>query len=362
MRKETNPRRMLWFPYSQRGALYPIMPAIESLRRHDTQVTACGPRSFKAFADSHGIPFIAYRSTVDYDWSRADTVDPRSRGAAQGAERFLERTRAEFTDADATIAEYAPDVVLSDSLFLGGGLAAERRGVPWASYVHYLFDERAETDDLQRHWWNRPGTDALDTFIGWWTSVRRTAGIGPDPRPRDQALWYRMAPHLTVVLTHPELKRRGRPLPDYVRRAHLPPWNEPSHDRGPSAGPALLPSWAGRAPRVLVANSSAWQADVDLVRATVSGLENTGIEVIATIAAEHRVAVEESSRVTVLDYFPHTDLLPLVDAVVTTSGAGVVGKALWFGKPVVAVPFARDQHLVAEALVESGLGRSVATP
>lgn len=334
------------------------MPTIETLIKNGADVVALGPPSLKKFIQMYEINFISYESVPDYDWANSTQIDSRSLGPVDGREWFIQLTQAEFADAAAAIMRFKPDVVLVDSFFLGGGLAAERFEVPWATYVHYMFDERATTDNMYRIWWEQPGEDEFKTYIHWWNALRKRQGLGPDSRPKDEALWYRMSPYLTLLLTHPELRRTGRPLPSYVTRVHLHPWSENSSVPTLMAWPKVI----RKKPRVMVSNSSAWQEDLDLVQATINGLKAVSVEIVATISTDHNRQIECSDNATILGYYPHDALLPNVDAVIATAGAGVVGKALWFGKPVIASPFSRDQYFVTDALVDCGLGLSVKGP
>jgi UDP:flavonoid glycosyltransferase YjiC (YdhE family) len=351
--KSSRPK-ILWCPYAQRGALYPVMPAVSALIDAGADLLTVGPASLGDFAVSQGLRFMRYNSDLNYDWSNQAGVDPRSRGPSGDRSWFGRRTETEFGDTITAVAEFEPDIMLVDSLFVGGGLAAEASGVPWASYVHYMFDERATTDDLYRNWWHRPGTDDVDTFIAWWNGLRRQVGLDPDARTTAEALWYRMSPRLTLMLTHPELRRSGQPVPGYVVRAHLPPWNDPATTRDPDPWQA-----SGTRPRLLLANSAAWQQDADFIELTIDALRDEDIEVVVTVAASHHIRMNNPGNVTLLGYYPHSELIPLADAIMTTAGAGAVGKALWFGKPVVVAPIARDTHLIAEAVEECGLGKVI---
>jgi UDP:flavonoid glycosyltransferase YjiC (YdhE family) len=86
------------------------------------------------------------------------------------------------------------------------------------------------------------------------------------------------------------------------------------------------------------------------------------MEILVTVSADHPLGVGTPRNATVLGYHPHADVLPSMDAVVTTSGYGITSKALWFGKPLVTVPRARDQHYVAAAAQQAGCGLTVAWP
>lgn len=349
--------RVLWIPYAQRGSLYPIVPAVQALGDLGTDTMLLGLPSLKPLADTLGTRFMAYESSITYDWSRAEGRDQHGLGPAGCTSWFHHRVASEYAEIERATRLFRPDVLLVDSFVIGAGLAAEHLGVPWASYVHYLFDEGAETDAMHRIWWEKTSVPEIEAYSAWWDGVRDAVGLGPEPRERQEAPWFRMSPQCTFLLGHPHLRRGTRPLPHFVTRTSLPPWDEPGLTSAAASGTA-----SGERSRVLVANSSAWQDDVDLVRASLEGLADADMEILVTVSADHPLGVGTPRNATVLGYYPHTDVLPSVDAVVTTSGYGIASKALWFGKPLVTVPRGRDQHYVAAAAEKAGCGLTVAWP
>lgn len=353
----SRPPRVLWAPYAQKGSVYPVVPVVSALKQAGAEVTLLGLPRMRGLADALGVEFSPYRSGITYDWSKPDGRDRHGLGPGQGSDWFHRRVADEFAEVERLVQSLRPDVLLVDSFVVGGGLAAESLATPWASYVHYLFDESAETDAMHRVWWEDGDSAELDAYRAWWDEVRAGVGLGPETRDRREAPWYRMSPQYTFMLGHPRLRRGDRELPAFVTRTSVRPWDEPAP---PDGAPHRGADDRGGRPRVLVANSSAWQDDADLVRAALEGLPDA--EVVVTVSAEHALDVEPAGNATVLPYWPHTDLLPSVDAVLTTAGYGIVSKALWFGKPVVAVPHARDQHYVAEAVAAAGCGAAVPWP
>jgi UDP:flavonoid glycosyltransferase YjiC (YdhE family) len=348
--------RVLWVPYAQKGSLYPVVPAVHSLRQLGSDIMLLGLPGMQSFADAFGVGFTAYESGISYDWSKPAERDRHGLGPDHGADWFHQRVAAEFAEVERMTRRFQPDILLVDSFVIGGGLAAESLGIPWASYVHYLFDESAETDAMHRIWWERKDGPELDAYSSWWDEIREGVGLGPEMRGRQEAPWFRMSPRFTFLLGHPYLRRGSRALPRFVTRTSVHPWDEPSQ----SPDTPIASTSSRQRPRILVANSSAWQDDVDLVHAALEGLPDA--EVIVTVSAEHSLDIEPSENATILRYWPHTDILPSVDAVLTTGGYGIASKALWFGKPLIAVPHARDQHYVAEAVAEAGCGLTVAWP
>lgn len=344
--------RILWAPYAQRGSVYPIVPVISALRGAGAEIMLLGLEELRRFAELLDIDFRPYQTSIWYDWSRPDGLDRHGLGPAGDPDWFNARTSAEIADILSVTESFAPDLLLADSFVTGAGLAAELIGVPWASYVHYLFDESAVVDAMHRIWWQDDSHSQVDAYCHWWNSVRRVAGLPDESRARNEAPWYRMSPHRTFLLGHPHLRRGTRPLPAYVSRTSIPPWDEPRSEPW-EANPS------SRRASVLVSNSATWQNDVGLVTATLEGLAGSEIDVYATIAAEHPVPSSIPSNARVYHYVQHSSILPNVDAVICASGYGLVSRALWNGLPVVLSPGRADQPYVADAVIQAGCGTRI---
>jgi UDP:flavonoid glycosyltransferase YjiC (YdhE family) len=345
--------RVLWVPYAQRGSLYPVAPVIQELRACGADVAALGPSRLSGLVDAVGARLLD--SAIDFDWSSPGRCDRHQFGPAAGREWLTDRVIAEYAETSEACQAFRPDVLLIDSFVIGASLFAESAGAARASYVHYLFDQGAHVDAMHRVWWESLGPEP-DGYFRWWNLLRQAVGLGAETRPAVDAPWYRMSPQRTFLLGHPHLRRGDRVLPPYVTRTSLPPWDEPG-----GAASGLLPPSRQR-PVVLLANSSAWQDDIALVRATLDGLADEKVTVVATISAEHPCDFDVPANAAVHGYTPHTSLLPFTDIVVSTAGYGLVTKALWHGVPLVVAPRGRDQSYVAEAAARLGSGTQLPWP
>lgn len=348
--------RILWAAYSQRGSVYPIVPVIAALRAAGAEIQLLGLEELRRIAELLDIGFRPYGTGIWYDWSRPAGLDRHGLGPAADPGWFNARVAAEIAEVQAAVESFAPDVLLTDSFVTGAGLAAEAMKLTWASYVHYLFDEGAAVDAMHRIWWEREGLVEPAAYSLWWNSVRNAVGLPDEERPPDEAPWYRMSPHRTFLLGHPHLRRGNRPQPTYVTRTSIPPWDEPL-----PTTQRLIDSSTTRT-KILVSNSATWQDDMRLVTAAFEGLASSDVDLHATIAAEHPMPRDAPDNVTVHRYAQHSIIVPQVDVVICSGGYGLVSKALWSGRPVVACPGRADQPYVTEALVGAGCGVSISSP
>jgi UDP:flavonoid glycosyltransferase YjiC (YdhE family) len=348
--------RILWAPYSQRGSIYPIVPVISALRMAGAEILLLGLEELRRFAELLDIGFRPYHTSIRYDWSRPNGLDRHGLGPSVDPAWFNTRVSAEIADILSATENFAPDVLLADSFVTGAGLAAELVDLPWASYVHYLFDESATVDAMHRVWWQSNAHSEADAYCLWWNSVRRVAGLPDETRARSEAPWYRMSSHRTFLLGHPHLRRGTLPLPAYVSRTSIPPWDEPQPEPWVPIDPVA------RRTAVLVSNSATWQNDVGLITATLDGLAESEVDVYATIAADHPLPSSIPANARVHRYMQHSSILPNVDAVICASGYGLVSRALWNGLPVILSPGRADQPYVAEAVVQAGCGTRISSP
>ena len=118
-------------------------------------------------------------------------------------------------------------------------------------------------------------------------------------------------------------------------------------------GPQLDdPDWAtqlpwqrrGTEPLVLVATSSIYQHQADLLRRTAQALGRLPVRgVVTTGRAVDPDEIPAPSNVEVLRAAPHRRVLAEASVVVTHAGHGTVVKTLAAGVPLVCMPMGRDQ-------------------
>jgi MGT family glycosyltransferase len=131
-------------------------------------------------------------------------------------------------------------------------------------------------------------------------------------------------------------------------------------------GPQLDdPDWAasakwqrkGSEPLVLVATSSIYQDQVDLLARIAAGLRQLPVRAVLTTGrAVDPAEIQAGANVEVLQTAPHARVLREASVVVTHAGHGTVLKALAAGVPLVCIPMGRDQKDNTVRVLRLGAG------
>lgn len=148
-----------------------------------------------------------------------------------------------------------------------------------------------------------------------------------------------------------------------------PPSSLPSHHHyvGPlwwessSKAPAYLD--APGAPWVLVTVSSNPQAEeMTLARTALQTLAAHPVRVVLTLSPRHSRdelgSIPDNARIE--QFVPHTAVLTRSRLLVSHAGHGIVAKALYYGVPMVLVPWDRDQPGVAARAAALGVAEVIA--
>lgn len=116
--------------------------------------------------------------------------------------------------------------------------------------------------------------------------------------------------------------------------------------------PAMdTPSYLDEAgdPWVLVSISSQIQDDVPLAQAALRALADKPVRVVVTLGPDHKPEeiTEIPANAHVEQTLSHSAVLQRAQLLVSHAGHGSVMKALWHGRPMVLMPWGRDQPGVA---------------
>jgi hypothetical protein len=239
--------RVLWSFVPQLGCWYPAVGLVLELRARGHRVVGLsGPSVAPALAalgiearTDEGPPWPS-----DSGLGSGPPVD-----LDQALRRKVHVARAHRDHVARLLRDERFDLVLADGFRLGAGFAADEAGVPWASYTHHQFADRATSEGLVQMWWDRfrPDVSLRKTFIDWWPTLRGGLGAGPEPLPEAQATWWNQSPHATLVLGLPELLGHRAPAPAWVHHVGPSLW-----DGLPTAPPEWLAQLGRDRPAVLV--------------------------------------------------------------------------------------------------------------
>lgn len=264
------------------------------------------------------------------------------------------------SDVVATARDTRADAILADGL-PGVLIGALSTGLPTAALL------------AQTYLRPTPGLPLLGTG---WSPARSFPGRTRDRLAPSMATWLlnRTVARLNVVTT-----RYGQsPLRDvfelFDRSSRVLVLTSPSFDfvapRLPEnvryVGPQLQdPDWAASAewhrrgtdPLVLVATSSVYQHQVDLLQRIAHALGPLPVQAILTTgqAIDPRT-IKAPPNVQAVQAAPHSRILPEASAVITHAGHGTVLKALAAGVPLVCIPMGRDQKDNTVRVLRLGAG------
>jgi MGT family glycosyltransferase len=140
----------------------------------------------------------------------------------------------------------------------------------------------------------------------------------------------------------------GIPLPPNVRFV------------GPQAEVAAKPRSAIEAtagpPLVLVSSSSAYQAQLPVLRRVIDALGALPVRALVTTGPAVEITDPVPNNVEIERWVPHAAVLPEASLVVTHAGHGTVMAALAHGVPMVCLPMGREQPDNAARVVHAGAG------
>ncbi|MGC0363671.1 UDP:flavonoid glycosyltransferase YjiC (YdhE family) [Rhodococcus sp. 27YEA15] len=251
------------------------------------------------------------------------------------------------TELLADLNALAVDLVVSDILTAGGGLAAERLGIPWVELSpHPLYSPSRGLPPIGSGL--APGTGvrgrlrdvlmraATGRSIKQGVAQRSKARVSVGLPARDPG------PDARLIATLPALEL---PRPDWPDHAYVvgPLLWEPTPDV------VALP--AGTAPLVMVAPSTAHTGAVGMLEAAIEGLSGTGVRLIASVLDGDHGSHPEWVRAGL----GRQDVM-LRDAAVLICGGGhgMLAKALLAGVPTVIVPGGGDQWELANRAARAG--------
>lgn len=233
------------------------------------------------------------------------------------------------------VERFAPDALVVDQHTFAGGLVAQRSGLPWATSA----TTSAEfTNPLS-------GTPKVEAWLH-----QHMTNLGHHFGAPDEGVDLRFSPHLALVFSTAELLGSTDHLGSQVRLVG------PSIVARPSSGDFPWGWLDGGRPAVLVSlgtvNDDTGARFLNECAQTLAADRNRQAVIVDPAGMLGAVPEHVLVRRTV----PLLDLLPHLDAVVCHAGHGTVCEALSHGLPLVVAPIRDGQPIVAQQVVNAGVG------
>jgi bacteriocin biosynthesis cyclodehydratase domain-containing protein len=249
-----------------------------------------------------------------------------------------------------------PDLIVSDSTALWGGMVAELLDRPVATYCPGLFMSSPERQAVIREiqWPQKPFVWTEETALvpTYWqmerrlNALRRTVGL-----PADTNL-DRVSDSLVLCFTTRAVEFDGAGLPPQARCVG-PVFCSPD-DVDPFAGrAATVPQ--GTDPLVYVTLGNVYARSPGLFETIVDALAGLGVRVFVA-GANGAVTADRRGVVAAEGPVSQPELLEQASVVVGSGGFNTVNESLCHGVPVVALPVAGDEPALARRIEELGLG------
>jgi UDP:flavonoid glycosyltransferase YjiC (YdhE family) len=259
------------------------------------------------------------------------------------------------------VRELAPEVVVSDILTLAPALAAEIDGRPNATLIPHVYPHgrpehpiyslgaRMPRTAAGRALWRRAQPivqKGLELGRSELNDTRRRVGL-----PALDYVHSGISRDLAIVATFPQLEY-PREWPPNVHVVGPLMWEPPAKKSETTNTDAN-----DDRPLVLIAPSTAQDAEHRLLRAALEGLADAPVRVLATWnrrLPSRPLPVPENARV--VDWVVYSREMPRCQAVVCHVGHGTLVRALSCGCAVIACPAVGDMNENAARLDWSGAG------
>ncbi|ATB32833.1 glycosyltransferase [Melittangium boletus] len=335
--------RILFTTLLGSGHFHPLVPVARALQQagHEValatseqlrkQVESQGFRFFRAGGERPQLPQGAMAQVME-NMMRMSHETRREHMANMFAGHFA---RKMVSDVMALASDWRPDLLVRDSMELGGAIAAERLGIPHASVQVGAMLPQDYSFPLM--------VERLD-------EVRATVGLPPEPQPH--SLYHYL--HLSFVPPH-YLGGSMPPTAHYFQPAIFD-----------QSGDEHLPEWASRLgqngrPVVYVTLGTVFNKVVAVLRTLVEGVREEPVDVVVTVGRDVDPAElgPQPAHVHVERYIPQSLLFPQVDLAILHGGYNSTTAALEYGLPLVLVPIAADQPMNAARCEELGMARVV---
>ncbi|HXB16324.1 MAG TPA: nucleotide disphospho-sugar-binding domain-containing protein [Solirubrobacteraceae bacterium] len=280
---------------------------------------------------------------------------------------FYEAVVHAAADTLPLVRELAPEVVVADILTLAPALAAEMDGRPWATLIPHVYPHGRPEHPIYSLGARMPRTAGGRAL---WRRAQPVVERGLERGRRElnetrarlglPALGHvhgGISRQLAIVATFPQLEY-PRAWPEHVHVVGPLMWEPPAHEDPLTVlGKEVVEDSEDERPLVLVAPSTAQDAEHRLLGAALRGLADAPVRVLATWnrrLPSRPLPVPENARV--VDWVVYTRTMPRCRVVVCHAGHGTLVRALSCGCAVVACPAVGDMNENAARVDWAGAG------
>jgi UDP:flavonoid glycosyltransferase YjiC (YdhE family) len=280
---------------------------------------------------------------------------------------FYEAVAHAARDTAPLVRDLAPDVVVADILTLAPALAGECEGRPVATLIPHVYPHgrpehpiyslgaRMPRTAAGRRLWRRAHPivqKGLERGRRELNETRARLGL-----PALERVHGGISEDLAIVATFPQLEY-PRAWPPSVHVVGPLMW-EPPEGLEETGGDVLEKAFAERdeRPLVMIAPSTAQDAEHRMLRAALLGLADLPVRVVGTYnrrLPRRPLPVPDNARV--LDWLVYSREMPRCEVVVCHAGHGTLARALSYGCAVVACPAVGDMNENAARLDWAGAG------
>ncbi|MDX2267779.1 MAG: glycosyltransferase [Bryobacter sp.] len=356
------------------GDLHPYLAIALEARDRGHEVTLATHAYYRAKVESEGLRFVAIPPNLE-GFETDEAARRRAMHPLDGTRYVIQEIflppLAEAYQILLAEAAFA-DVVLGSTFALGAPLAALKLGKPWlTSYLQpaalFSIHDPPQVPAMPiLPWLRRFGTKPVAImkdvanrgnryFLKPLYALAAREGIAESAIPD---LFGGASPHGNLILFSHHFQA---PQPDFP--APFVQCGFPFYDKLDGAQSGLSDALKtflaeGPAPVLFTLGTSAVMDPGRFYENAVEACGALGLRAILLVSRLHieRLAALNSAKVKVVDYAPHSLLMPRARATVHQGGIGTTAQALRSGKPMVVVPFSHDQPDNAMRVERLGVG------
>jgi UDP:flavonoid glycosyltransferase YjiC (YdhE family) len=327
--------RALFTLISSHSHWHPLVPLARALQEAGHEVAFATTPSFGRTIEAGG-----FRA---FGVGRGDTPEERAQRAAlragmtphedldftMGQVFAGETAERALPDMLRVMGEWRPDVLVHENTEFAGCIAAERAGVPHATY------------QITAVW-----PSYLPSVDGSMRRLCESVGLPPG-EPAEILYRYLLLWPRPFSLWNPDV-----PVPATARAFRYEGFSR--------SGGEELPEWVadlGDRPTVYATLGTFENQETEVLRAILEGLRDEPLNLVLTVGRDRDPAEfgEQPPNVHVERYIPNSLIMPHCDMVLCHSGSGTIMDALSLGRPLVLIPMAADQPENAQRCAALGV-------